>query len=210
MKQSLRVVFFLLITITLKAQTGSIEMSTGGFSFIPAFTSKEPNIIINASTNPKRRLTGAMMYMMRLKSMTPTGVVLFTRYRFIDRKFKAIVGIHIPAFQMTEDYEVTSFFGRELTMIYPINEKWNIGSFILNGNARNTDFKVTLVSGNTNYHYKKWNLLTQGYYLSVGDLTGVAETITYDLTKHFQAKAFGNYTLTDGQAIATVGLNYKL
>jgi hypothetical protein len=53
-------------------------------------------------------------------------------------------------------------------------------------------------------------LLTQGYYLSVGDLTGVAETITYDLTKHFQAKAFGNYTLTDGQAIATVGLNYKL
>jgi hypothetical protein len=41
-------------------------------------------------------------------------------------------------------------------------------------------------------------------------LTGVAETITYDLNKHFQAKAFGNYTLTDGKAIATVGLNYKL
>jgi hypothetical protein len=185
-------------------------MSTGGFSFIPAFTSKEPNLIINAGTNPKRRLTGHLMYMMRMKSMTPTTVALFTRYRFIDKKFKATVGIHMPAFQMTEDYEVTSFFGRELTMIYPINAKWNIGSFILNGNARNTDFKVTLVSGNTNYHHKKWNLLTQGYYLSVGDLTGVAETITYDLTKHFQAKAFGNYTLTDGSVIATVGLKYNL
>jgi hypothetical protein len=195
---------------TLNAQTGSIEMSTGGFSFIPAFTSKEPNLIINAGTNPKRRLTGHLMYMMRMKSMTPTTVALFTRYRFIDKKFKATVGIHMPAFQMTEDYEVTSFFGRELTLSYPVNEQWNVGSFILNGNARNTDFKVTLVSGNANYHRNKWNFFTQGYYLTVGDLTGVAETITYDLMKHFQAKAFGNYTLTDRQFIGTVGLNYKL
>jgi hypothetical protein len=195
---------------TLNAQTGSIEMSTGGFSFIPAFTSKEPNLIINAGTNPKRRLTGHLMYMMRMKSMTPTTVALFTRYRFIDKKFKATVGIHMPAFQMTEDYEVTSFFGRELTLSYPVNEQWNVGSFILNGNARNTDFKVTLVSGNTNYHHNKWNLLTQGYYLTVGDLTGIAETISYDINKHFQAKAFGNYTITDGSVIATVGLKYNL
>ena len=200
----------ILAAFSLNAQTGSIEVSSGGFSFIPAFTSKEPNLIINASTNPKKRLTGSLMYMMRMKSMTPTTVALFTRYRFNARKFKAIVGIHIPAFQMTKDYEVTSFFGRELTMIYPVNEKWNVGSFILNGNARNSDFKVTLVSGNTNYHYKKWSLLTQAYYLTVGDLTGVAETVTYDINKHFQAKAFGNYTLTDGNVIGTVGLNYKL
>jgi len=209
MKQLLAICL-ILAAFSLNAQTGSIEVSTGGFSFIPAFTSKEPNIIINASTNPKKRLTGSLMYMMRMKSMTPTTVALFTRYRFIDKKFKAIVGIHIPAFQMTEDYEVTSFFGRELTMSYPVNDKWTVGSFILNGNARNSDFKVTLVSGNTNYHYKKWNLLTQGYYLTVGDLTGVAETISYDINKHFQAKAFGNYTLTDGQVIATVGLKYNL
>jgi hypothetical protein len=209
MKQLLAICL-ILAAFSLNAQTGSIEMSTGGFSFIPAFTSKEPNIIINASTNPKKRLTGSLMYMMRMKSMTPTTVALFTRYRFIDKKFKATAGIHIPAFQMTEDYKVTSFFGRELTLSYPLSEKWNVGSFILNGNARNTDFKVTLVSGNTNYHYKKWNLLTQGYYLTVGDLTGVAETISYDINKHFQAKAFGNYTLTDGKVIATVGLKYNL
>jgi hypothetical protein len=185
-------------------------MSTGGFSFIPAFTSKEPNVIINASTNPKRRLTGAMMYMMRIQSLTPTTVVLFTRYRFIDKKFKATVGIHMPAFQMTEQYKVTSFFGRELTMNFPVSEKMSVGSFILNGQARNTDFKVTLISGNTNYRHKKWSFLSQGYYLSVGELTGVAETISYDINKHFQAKAFGNYTLTDGQVIGTVGLKYNL
>lgn len=200
----------ILASFSLSAQTGSIEVSTGGFSFIPAFTSKEPNIIINASTNPKRRLTGSMMYMMRIQSMTPTTVVLFTRYRFIDKKFKAVVGIHMPAFQMTEDYKTTSFFGRDLTLSYPVSKKMSIGSFILNGNARNTDFKVTLVSGNTNYRHKNWGLLTQGYYLSVGDLTGVAETITYDINSHFQAKAFGNYTLTDGNVIGTVGLKYNL
>ena len=210
MKQLQALCLIILTAGSLQAQTGSIEMSTGGFSFIPAFTSKEPNLIINASTNPKRKLTGALMYMMRMQSMTPTTVALFTRYRFIDKKFKAIVGIHIPAFQMTEQYKVTSFFGRELTMLYPINEKLTLGSFILNGNARNTDFKVTLVSGNTNYRHKKWSFLTQGYYLTVGDLTGVAETISYDINAHFQAKAFGNYTITDGQVIGTVGLKYNL
>ena len=209
MKQ-LTAIGLILASFTLSAQTGSIEMSTGGFSFIPAFTSKEPNLIINASTNPKRRLTGSLMYMMRMKSMTPTTVALFTRYRLIDKKFKATAGIHIPAFQMTEQYKVTSFFGRELTLSYPVNASWNVGSFILNGNARNTDFKVTLVSGNANYHHKKWNFFSQGYYLSVGELTGVAETISYDINKHFQAKAFGNYTITDGQVISTVGLKYKL
>ena len=210
MKQLVTICLFILVSISLKAQTGSIEMSTGGFSFIPAFTSKEPNIIVNASTNPKRRLIGSMMYMMRIQSMTPTTVVLFTRYRFIDKKFKAIVGIHMPAFQMTEDYKTTSFFGRDLTMSYPLNTKWSLGSFILNGQARNTDFKVTLISGNTNYRHKNWGFLSQGYYLSIGDLTGVAETITYDIDKHFQAKAFGNYTLTDGQVIGTVGIKYTL
>ncbi len=210
MKQYLIALFLFSSAMCAHAQTGSIEMSTGGFSFIPAFTSKEPNVIINASTNPKRRLTGAMMYMMRIQSMTPTTVVLFTRYRFIDKKFKATVGIHMPAFQMTEQYKVTSFFGRELTMNYPVSEKMSVGSFILNGQARNTDFKVTLISGNTNYRHKKWSFLSQGYYLSVGELTGVAETISYDINKHFQAKAFGNYTITDGQVIGTVGLKYNL
>jgi hypothetical protein len=210
MKQLLAICLIILSIGSSKAQTGSIEMSTGGFSFIPAFTSKEPNLIINASTNPKRRLTGNLMYMMRVQSMTPTTVVLITRYKFLDKKFKAILGIHMPAFQMTEDYKVTSFFGRELTLNYPVSKKMSVGSFILNGQARNTDFKVTLISGNTNYHHKNWNLLTQGYYLSVGDLTGIAETISYDINSHFQAKAFGNYTLTDGNVIGTVGLKYNL
>jgi hypothetical protein len=210
MRQLLAICLILLSTLGLKAQTGSMEISTGGFSFVPAFTSKEPNLIINAGTNPKRRLTGHLMYMMRIKSATPTTVVLIGRYKLVDQKFKAIFGIHMPAFQMSENYAVTSFFGQELTMSYPFSKKMSVGSFILNGKARNTDFKMTLLSLNTNFHQQKWNFLSQGYFLSVGDMTGLAETISYDISAHFQAKAFGNYTITDNQFIGTVGLKYTL
>lgn len=210
MRQSFAICLILLSTFTLKAQTGSMEISTGGFSFVPAFTSREPNLIINVGTNPNKRLSGHLMYMMRVMSATPTTVVLISRYKLVDQKFKAILGIHMPAFQMTETYKVTSFFGQELAMSYPVSKKMSVGSFILNGKARNTDFKVTLLSLNTNYHQQKWNFFSQGYFLSVGDLTGIAETISYDISAHFQAKAFGNYTLTDGQFIGTVGLKYTL
>ena len=43
MKQLLALCLIILTAGSLQAQTGSIEMSTGGFSFIPALTSKEPN-----------------------------------------------------------------------------------------------------------------------------------------------------------------------
>lgn len=210
MRQSFAICLILLSTFALKAQSGSIEISTGGFSFVPAFTSKEPNLIINAGTNSKKRLSGHLMYMMRVKSASPTTVVLISRYKLLDQKFKAVLGIHLPAFQMSENYAVTSFFGQELTMSYPVSKKMSVGSFILNGKARNTDFKVTLLSLNTNYHQLKWNFLSQGYFLSVGDMTGVAQTISYDISAHFQAKAFGNYTITDRQFIGTVGLKYTL
>ena len=210
MKQLLAICLIILSIGSLKAQTGSIEVSTGGFSFIPAFTSKEPNVIINAGTNPKKRLTGHLMYMMRIKSATPNTVVLITRYKIVDKKFKALAGIHIPAMQMKEDYSVTSFFGQELTLSYPVTEKFNLSTFFLHGKGRNSDFSATLGSLNGNYHHKNWNFLSQTYYLDMGNLTGVAETVSYDINKHFQAKAFANYTITDGFFISTIGLKYNL
>jgi len=41
-------------------------------------------------------------------------------------------------------------------------------------------------------------------------LNGVAQTISYDVNKHFQVKAFANYTITDQFFISTLGLNYRL
>lgn len=39
------------------AQYAKFEVSTGGFSFIPAFTSDDPHLIINAGTNESKRLS---------------------------------------------------------------------------------------------------------------------------------------------------------
>jgi hypothetical protein len=52
--------------------------------------------------------------------------------------------------------------------------------------------------------------LSQGYYLDNGNLSGVAESICYDIDQHFQAKAFANYTITDQFFIGTIGVNYRL
>ncbi len=193
-----------------KSQFGTIEISTGGFSFIPAFTSKEPNIIINAGTNQSKLLTGNIMFMTRLKSMTPNTVVFMTRYKLVNRKFKTILGIHLPAMQITPDYSVTSFFGQELATSYPVSKNWNVGTFFLHGEGRNSDFEALLLAGNASYTKNKLGLLSQGYYLNVGKISGIAETLTYQINKTFQLKGFANYTITDGTFIGTVGINYKL
>lgn len=204
-------ILILLVTISnLNAQTGSAEISSGGFSFIPAFTSKEPNLILNADTNSKYKLTGHLIYSVRLRSLTPNGVVLISRYKLIDNKFKATLGIHLPALQVSDKYDVTSFFGQELSLSYPINDKITIGTFFLNGVGRNTDFKATFCALNINYHKNNWNFLTQTYYLDLDNLTGVVESISYDINEHFQIKGFVNYTFSDKSFISTIGVKYKI
>ena len=47
-------VTFLLVFSNVKSQYGSIELNTGGFSFIPLFTSDKPHFILRAGTNDKR------------------------------------------------------------------------------------------------------------------------------------------------------------
>ena len=210
MKKYLLSLLFLVLTHCVFSQTGSIEVSSGGFSFIPAFTSKEPNIIINAGTNQKRRLTGNILYMTRIKSMTPNTVVLITRYKLIDKKFKSVIGIHMPAMQLTSDYSVSSFFGQEWTNTLPINDKWNVGSFVLHGNGRNSNFEAFLVAGNAFYKKKSLGLFTQAYFLNIGQTTGIAETVTYDLNEKFQLKGFANYTFSNNTLIGTFGLKYNL
>lgn len=210
MKKNLIIYTMMLIPFLSLAQTGSIELSSGGFSFIPSFTSREPNLILHAGTNPQKKLSAHIMYMVRWKSFTPTGIVLISRYKLINQKFKAIAGLHLPAMQVSENYQVTSIFGQELTLSYPVSNKLLLGAFFLHGKGRNTDFQAMFSSVHANYQKNKWNFLTQMYYLDLGDLTGIAETISYDINTHFQAKAFVNFTPKDQFFISTVGLKYSL
>jgi hypothetical protein len=210
MKFYLSILSFFVTIINLNAQTGSAEISSGGFSFIPAFTSKEPNLIINAETNSKYKLTGQLVYMVRLKSFTPNGVILISRYKLIDKKFKAIVGIHLPALQVSEKYDVTSLFGQELFLSYPVSKKITLSTFFLHGAARNSDFKATFAAFNVNYQSNKWNFMSQTYYLDLGNSIGIDESISYDINEHFQIKGFANYTITDQFFISTIGVKYKI
>ncbi len=199
---------FLLISFQNLAQYGGLELSSGGFSFIPAFTSREPNLILTAGSNPKKKLSINMLYLVRVRSFTPNTMAVITRYRFLDRKVKASLGIHIPAMQMKKDYSVTSFFGQELNISYPLSNQWQLGGFVLNGRGRNSDFKAAFFALNATQKVKKWEFTHQTYYLDAGRLNGVAETINYSLSPHLQARGFSNYTLTDGNFIATIGLKY--
>jgi hypothetical protein len=46
-----------LFAVQVDAQYGSIELSSGGFSFIPDFTSRDPHIILSAGTGTGKRLS---------------------------------------------------------------------------------------------------------------------------------------------------------
>ena len=47
-------ILFISIPIFGFSQYGSVELSSGGFSFIPAFTDSNPNINFNAGTGNKK------------------------------------------------------------------------------------------------------------------------------------------------------------
>lgn len=57
MNKTLLIIISFLFSSLAHAQYANIEASTGGFSFIPAFTSNSPHLIINAGTNESKRLS---------------------------------------------------------------------------------------------------------------------------------------------------------
>ena len=107
----LTVLAFFCITMV-QAQHASFEASTGGFSFIPAFTSEDPHIIVNAGTTNTKRLSFHLLSTIRLENLNPRGVIFMSRYKFIDKKLKASFGIHLPAIQIDQNFNVDTFFSQ--------------------------------------------------------------------------------------------------
>ena len=85
------IALFAFFSVTMaQAQHASFEASTGGFSFIPAFTSEDPHLIVNAGTTDTKRLSFHLLSTIRLENFNPRGVIFMSRYKFIDKKLKAI------------------------------------------------------------------------------------------------------------------------
>jgi hypothetical protein len=206
--------FFTLLTIVCitfgHAQQASFEASTGGFSFIPAFTSEDPHIIVNAGTTDSKRLSFHLLSTIRLENLNPRGVIFMSRYKFLDKKLKASFGIHLPAIQIDENFNVDTFFAQEVIASYPVSDKWSLGLFYLHGEGRNNDFKTNFLALSTTLVEGNFSFLTQIYGLDSDSTYGISETITYKVTKNIDFRGFANKTISNGKFNWTLGARYNL
>ena len=210
MKFKLIALFAFFSVTMMQAQHASFEASTGGFSFIPAFTSPDPHIIVNAGTTDTKRLSFHLLSTIRLENLNPRGVIFMSRYKFIDKKLKASFGVHLPAIQMDKELNVKTFFAQELIASYLLNDKWTLGLFYLHGAGRNNDFNANFLSFSTTLVAGHFSFLTQAYGLDDNNTYGLSETITYKVTPHIDFRGFANTTLSDGKFNWTIGARYNL
>jgi hypothetical protein len=208
-KVLIAIITFLFSTFA-HAQYANIEASTGGFSFIPAFTSDDPHFVINAGTNENKALSFHLLSTVRMSNYTPRGVVFISRYKLIDKKFKATVGIHLPAIQISDDYHVDTFFAQEFIASYPVSKTVAISALYLHGKGKNNDFEANFLSFNTNIVQGDFSFLTQLYGLDLDHTYGVSETITYKVNKNIDFRGFANKTISNGKFNWTLGARYNL
>jgi hypothetical protein len=210
MKFNLYVFLALFSVFIAQAQYASFEASTGGFSFIPAFTSEDPHIIVNAGTTANKSLSFHLMSTVRMSNLTPRAVVFMSRYKFIDKKLKASIGIHLPALQISDTYHVDTFFAQEFIATLPLTKKIAIGAFYLHGQGKNNDFQANFLALNTTIVNDNFSFLTQIYGLDLENTYGVSETITYKISKQIDLRGFVNKTLSNGNLNWTLGTRYNL
>jgi len=192
---------------TLTAQQGSIELSSGGFSFVPNFTSEDPHFILNMSTSSEKRLSAHLLSLVRTENLVPRNAILITRYQLLDRRFKLSVGTHLPAFQINDDYTVDSFFAQEILTDYQINERWALRSMYLHGKGRNLDLEIHFFTAGAAYAKGRFSSYSQFWVLDLDNGFGLSQSFGYQLGKKLTLNAFANQTLSTGDFIWTVGLN---
>lgn len=206
----LTLLFFISISQTY-AQYASVELSSGGFSFVPAFTDIESNFIINAGTGTKGLVSAHMIGNIRSVSMNPRSFIFITRAKLFDQKFKMTAGIHLPAMQIDQDtFEVDSFFAQELIASYPISEKVTLSAMYIHGKGRNNDLEINLLTMNANVVHGRFSFLSQVYLLDLDNTYGAAESITYKLFDKWDLRGFANYTASIQDFKWTVGIRRHL
>jgi hypothetical protein len=145
-----------------------------------------------------------------MSNFTPRGVVFISRYKLIDKKLKATIGIHLPAIQISDDYNVDTFFAQEFIANYPVSSNVTIGAFYLHGKGKNNDFEANFLAFNTNVVQGNFSFLSQAYVLDLDHTFGISETISYKMTQNMDLRGFANKTLSDGKFTWTLGARYNL
>jgi hypothetical protein len=211
MKKFIFIVSCILSGVIGSAQYASLELSTGGFSFVPAFTDSQSNLIINAGTGTKGLLSAHMIGNIRSESMSPRGFIFMTRAKLFDKKFKMTAGIHLPAIQIDQDnFQTDTFFAQEIIASYPISEKVTLSTMYIHGKGRNNDLEINLLTLNTTVIQGRFSFLSQIYVLDLDNTFGAAESITYKLSDRWDLRGFANHTASNGKFIWTAGVRRHL
>lgn len=203
-------VLIVLIASSAYSQYGSVELNTGGFSLIPAFTDDQPNFILNLGTSTDKRVTGSLIANIRVDGMKPRGGIFITRYKLIDKKLKLHLGAHLPAFQVDEDYHMDTFFAREVLATYQLNESVGFTGMFIRGTGMNNDFKMKLLNFMTIIRKNSFVFTTQVYGMDFENTYGLAQAVSYTLSQKISINGFVNKTLSDGSVISTLGLRYQM
>ena len=212
MRTLLTIVLLVLIPLFVNGQvTGGVELNSGGFSYIPAYISRDPNIIFDINLPFHKRVNINLITQIELPIFNVRAVQVDTRYKFLDKRLKAYAGVHLPTFVMDKQYNISNFVAPLLVSTYPVNDKFNLNGMYLRGFGRNIDFSSHFVSLIGNYvPNKKISFGNQLYYLNLDKTIGVAETVVVKIDKHFQLNTFATYNFRNESFITTIGLKYNL
>ena len=203
-------IIFFFYSLKSFSQYANIEISTGGFSFVPAFMDKNPNLNFNFGTKSNKLFSAHLLGSLRLRNSSPRTLTFITRFKAIDKKFKLSIGTLLPDAWISEDYNMQIYWGQELIMSYPISERYRISSLFIHGKGRNNDLEINLFVLNNKFIRNKIIYLFQMYYLDKDKLYGFAKTIEIRLKQKMTIKGFLNYTIPLNELIPTVGFKFEL
>lgn len=195
-----------------QSQYGSIELNTGGFSFIPLFTSNKPHFILRAGTNDKKRFSLNLINLIMMDGFHPANYSLITRYKLIDKKFKLKLGFQLPGYRLFENEEFKSRHVEEVRASYSINQNTDLLFLYLHGEGKNFEMSNNFYSI---YFRKKYNRLiadSQFYILFTSlepdSSMGIAQKVSYQIKKKISLNFFINKSLTDDVFNRTFGVQF--
>ena len=194
-------------------QYGRVELSSGGFSFIPAFTDSAPNVIINAGTGNKKLISAYMIGNVRMNTLNLRSLFFVTQIKLLDKKSKKLKlsgGIVFPLIQIEEDFTVNAYFSQRISANYLLSKKTILNATFIHGKGTNNDLEINLYSLSGIIKQNKFSFTTQLYYLDLQNTYGIAETINYQLSSRFDLRGFLNQTLSSDEFIWTLGVRYNL
>ena len=206
-------ILFISIPIFGFSQYGSVELSTGGFSFIPAFTDPNPNINFNAGTGNRKLISAYMIGSIRMNTLNLRSLFFVTQIKILDKKLKKLKlsgGVVFPLIQIDDDDTVNTYFSQRIAANYPVSKKILLNTTYIHGKGINNDLEINLFSLSGILQQNKFSFTTQLYYLDLDTTYGIAETINYRLSSSFDLRGFMNQTLSSNQFIWTLGLRYNL